>query len=229
MNTLISLDQQLLLWMNGSDSLFMDGVVSTLTNGLTWIPLYLALFYLVIKNNDTMLQIGLLIGGAALCILLADGMADGIMKPLTERWRPCNDPILKYSVDVVYNMSGSKYGFFSAHAANTMSLAVFFCLVVRSKILSRLLLFWSILSGWTRIYLGLHYPGDVLCGFLWGALSGFIVYIIYIKLYYKVSPHIKYISTQYTRSGYDFSDIDVVTAVVAFTFVYAFLKTVVML
>src|SRR5574344_1224596 len=115
-DTLIGLDRQLLLLMNGSDSLFWDGVVATLTNGLTWIPFYLALFYLVIKNNETMLQIVLAIGGVAVCILLADGLADGIVKPLVARWRPTNDPLLKYTVDVVNDMRGSKYGFFSAHA-----------------------------------------------------------------------------------------------------------------
>ena len=167
-DTLIGLDRQLLLLMNGSDSLFLDGVVATLTNGLTWIPFYLALFYLVIKNNETMLQIVLAIGGVAVCILLADGLADGIVKPLVARWRPTNDPLLKYTVDVVNDMRGSKYGFFSAHAANTMSIAVFFCLMVRSKLLSWSIVLWSLVMGWTRIYLGLHYPGDVLVGFLWG-------------------------------------------------------------
>lgn len=213
--------------MNGSDSLFIDGVVTTLTNGLTWIPLYLALFYLVIKNNETMLQILLVIGGAALCVLLADGLSDGIMKPLIERWRPSNDPLLKYSVDIVNNTRGSNYGFFSAHSANTMAIAVFFSLVVRSKVLTRSLLLWSVLNGWTRIYLGLHYPGDVLVGFLWGAIVGIIVYFIYIKLYYKFSPHIKYISTQYTRSGYDFFDIDIVLTIIVFTVIYSILKSVI--
>jgi undecaprenyl-diphosphatase len=228
-DTLIGLDRQLLLLMNGSDSLFLDGVVATLTNGLTWIPFYLALFYLVIKNNETMLQIVLAIGGVAVCILLADGLADGIVKPLVARWRPTNDPLLKYTVDVVNDMRGSKYGFFSAHAANTMSIAVFFCLMVRSKLLSWSIVLWSLVMGWTRIYLGLHYPGDVLVGFLWGAMAGVIAYLIYIKLYYKVSPHIKYISTQYTRMGYDFADIDVVQVVMSLTLVYALLKSVVMM
>ena len=110
---LIALDQELLMWFNGSDSLFTDRLAEALTAGVVWIPLYVALFYLVLKNNETMLQIGIIMGCALLCILLSDGMADGIVKPLVQRPRPCNDPILKYMVDVVDNHREKSFSFFS--------------------------------------------------------------------------------------------------------------------
>ena len=79
---LTDLDHQLLFALNGSDSLFLDGMMMTLTSSVTWIPLYVALVYLVIKNNETMMQIFLVIGFATLCLLLSSGMADAFIKPL---------------------------------------------------------------------------------------------------------------------------------------------------
>ena len=95
------IDRYILGLLNGSDSIFLDGVVTTLTSGFSWIPLYVALFYIVIKNNDTMEQIGLTVGCALLCVLLADGLADGIVKPLVARPRPLNDPFIRHTIDVV--------------------------------------------------------------------------------------------------------------------------------
>ncbi len=220
---LIALDQQLLTWFNGSDSLLLDNLVLMLTSGVTWIPLYVVLFVLVMKNNETMSQIMLIVGCAALCVLLADGLADGLAKPFVERPRPCNDPILKYTVDVVGRHRESGFSFFSAHAANTMSLAVFFALLVRHRMFTAAMLAWSVLNGWTRLYLGLHYPGDVVCGFLWGAVAGLAVYLFFYKVYLKISPRLNYISTQYTRTGYSIIDIDLVISVLVLTVAVAVL------
>lgn len=211
---LIDFDQRLLLLLNGSDSLFLDHLVELLTWGFTWTPLYIALFYLVVKNNETMFQIALTVGCAALCILLADGLADGIVKPLVGRPRPSLDPYLKYIVDVVNDHRGSGFSFFSAHAANTMSLAVFFSLLVRSRLLTIVLVAWSLLNCWTRLYLGMHYPIDIVCGVVWGLVSGVASYMVFYKFYFKVSPKINYISSHYTSTGYSTTDIDVVMTVV---------------
>ena len=192
LDVLISFDQELLNLFNGNGSLFMDNLVVTLTSGVTWIPLYVALFVLVMKNNETMSQIMLVVGCVLLCILLSDGVTDGIVKPLVERPRPSN-------------------------AANTMSIAVFFSFLVRGNLFFAVLLLWSLLNGWTRLYLGVHYPGDVLCGFLWGAISGSLSYWIFYKAYFKISPKLNYISTQYTRTGYSKDDIDMVISVMMLT------------
>ena len=85
-----------------------------------------------------------------------------------------------------------------------------------------------LLNCWTRLYLGMHYPSDILCGLLVGAVIGVVCYIGYLKLYYKVSPHITYISDQYTPTGYDHDDIDKILCILAFTLVYAFLRAIVM-
>lgn len=222
--TIADVDRELLFMLNGSDSLFYDQFVCVLTSGFTWIPLYLALLTIVVRNNETMSQILLVVGCALLCVVLADGMADFVAKPYFQRWRPSNDPMIKYAVRVVGNMRGSDYGFFSAHAANTFSLAVFFCLLVRNRLLSTVLLGWSLLNCYTRVYLGLHYPGDILCGLLWGGVSGLVAYGVYYKVYYRISPKINYVSTQYTSSGYDLSGICMVALVFLCTLMYALMR-----
>lgn len=221
LQALLDLDTQILRWFNGSDNLFVDQLAVVLTNGFTWLPLYLVLLYLVIKNNETMSQIMLIVGCSLLCIILADGLADFIAKPYFARWRPSNDPMLKYSIDIVDNIRGGDYGFFSAHAANTMSLTVFFCLLVRNRIFSVFMVAWSLMNCWTRLYLGLHYPGDILVGLLWGVIAGLVAYYCFYKIFFKISPKIQYVSTQYTSSGYSISDIDMVLAVMSLTFVLA--------
>ena len=151
-----SFDKQLLLSVNGSDSLFLDRVVRTLTHGATWIPLYLSLFFVVLNNNSNVRKILYILGAAAMCYLLAGAVDDGIVKPTVARWRPTHDPEIGLFVDIVDGYRGGKYGFFSAHAANTFSIAILFCWMVRSKLLSTALIIWSFTNCWTRMYLGVH-------------------------------------------------------------------------
>ena len=221
---IIEIDQSALEIFNGSDSMFIDGVAFVLTSGLTWLPLYLALFYLVVKNNETMAQIGLIVGCTLLCLILSDGISEYLCKPWIARPRPSNDPIIKYSVHIVNNIRGMDYSFFSAHAANTMSIAVFFCWLVRSKLLSVFLILWSLLNCWTRMYLGLHYPGDISVGLIWGVTVGSLVYLFYRKIYSLVRPKLNYVSTQYTSTGYALSDVHVVITVLLFACCYAVIR-----
>lgn len=170
--SLLDVDRYILSFFNGSESVFVDGVVTILTSGFTWVLLYLVLFYIVIKNNDTMSQIGITIGCVLLCLLFADGLADGIVKPLVARPRPLNDPFIKHTIDIVAGSYDRQYSFFSAHAANTFSLAIFFSLHFRRKAITVVLVAWSLLNCWTRLYMGMHYPSDIVVGLLWGFCVG---------------------------------------------------------
>ena len=176
MEELIHFDKQLLLALNGSDSVFLDYVIMTLTNARTWIPLYLALFYVVLKTNRGLREVLLVLASAGLCVLLAGTIDDTIVKPLVARWRPTHDPEIGALVDVVNGYRGGNYGFFSAHAANTFSIALFFSLLMRRRLLVIALVCYSLVNCWTRLYLGVHYPGDITVGLLWGALVGWSVY-----------------------------------------------------
>lgn len=222
------MDMQVLSLFNGSDNIMLDQMVQILTSGLTWIPLYVMLFFVVMRNNETMGQIALVVGSAIFCVLFADGLVDGIIKQLAERWRPSNDPTFKYMVQVVDDIRPKGYSFCSAHAANTMSLAIFFSLLVRSKLLTITLVIWSLINCWTRLYLGVHYPSDILCGMIIGIIVGILVYLLYYKIYLRISPKINYISNQYTSTGYDHDDIDKVMVILMLTLVYVVTRSVVM-
>ena len=225
MEELIQLDKQLLLWFNGSDSLFLDGLVNTLTTATTWIPLYLGLFYMVLKNNDNVQKVLLVLGCAGLCVFLAGSLNDLFVKPWVARWRPSRDPEIAMLVDVVNGYRGGRYGFFSSHAANTFSLAIFFTLLVRSKVLSVAMILWSLLNCWTRLYLGVHFPGDILCGLLWGGVVGTGMWFLHQHIYKKINTQDFYVSTQYTATGYQKSDVDIVICILLLTIVYAILKS----
>lgn len=219
--TLLQLDRAVFLLFNGSDSLFLDRLATLLTSGFAWMPLYVALLYLVIKNNDTMPQIALTIVCALSCVLLSDALADGIVKPLVARPRPLNDPFFKDSVDSVTSVWSASYSFFSAHAANTFSLAVFFSFLIRHRLAVIALMVWSAVNCWTRLYLGMHYPSDILVGLAWGFLVGWLVYRLYQHFRQRLSPDINYVSSQYTPTGYAIEDIDIMLTMLSFTFLYA--------
>lgn len=224
-DALESVDKQLLLSVNGSDSLYLDRIAHTLTTALTWIPLYISLFYLVLKNNENFRKVLMIIGAAALCVMLAGMFDDLIVKPGVARWRPTHDPEIGQLVDIVDGYRGGNYGFFSAHAANTFSIAVFFCWLVRERLLSVMMVIWSLTNCWTRLYLGVHYPGDILVGLLWGAAVGTFAFFVYYRLSRNIVSVHNLVSSQYTSTGYMHGDSDVPVAVFVLTLLYAMIKS----
>lgn len=229
MDTIIQMDKQLLLAINGSDSLFVDYLAKTLTTAATWIPLYVSLFYVVVKNNDNFRRIICILACAGLCVLFAGTVDDLLVKPLVARLRPTHDFQIGMLVDTVDGYRGGKYGFFSAHAANTFSIAVFFSLLMRSRLVTLLLVGWSLTNCWTRLYLGVHYPLDILCGLLWGGSVGTGIYFLY-RYVDKRLLHSEndYVSSKYTSSGYRYSDIYIVAIVLSLTLIYCILRSLIL-
>lgn len=181
-STLYAADKTLLMVFNGSHCPFVDRLAVTLTCGYMWIPLYIALLLLVINNHKTVAQISLVIGMALLAIVLSEGMADLIVKPLVARLRPIHDTLMQDRVQVVNNYRVEGYSFFSAHASNTMAVAVFFSLLVKDRLFACTLITWALVNCWTRLYLGVHYPSDIIVGVVWGSVSGLFAYTIYNKV-----------------------------------------------
>ena len=221
---IIDFDKQLLLLLNGSESLFLDSLVVTLTNGWTWVPLYISLLIIVIRNSSSALKVLLIMASAGLCVLLAGTIDDTIVKPLVGRWRPTRDPEIGLLVDIVDGYRGGNYGFFSAHASNTFSIAIFFCWLVRCRLLSVALVLWSLTNCWTRLYLGVHFPGDILVGLCWGALVGTGVYYLYRHFAAKLTWTASYTSLAYTKTGFKRDDADIPVCVLVFTLIYAILR-----
>lgn len=218
------IDRQLTLAINGSNSLFIDGIASTATATATWLPAACILLYVIIHNNE-MKNIGILLLGIALCVLLADQGASGICKPLVARWRPANDPQLMYLVDVVNDYRGGRYGFFSSHAANTFALTTFVSLLVRESRLTITLVSWALLNCWTRVYLGVHYVGDITVGMLYGTLVGGMVYWGYTRLVPPPSrPHATGRNDLLTATGYYLSDSRTLSATFYATYIYICFK-----
>ena len=216
---LIGFDQELLLKLNGSDSLFWDGFMWISTNMLTWIPLAVVLLYVILKNNkikEALVIIALL----GVVIALADQISSGICKPYFARFRPTQDPELMFQIDIVNGYRGGIYGFISSHAANTFGVAVFLSLILKSGSLAIILFIWATLNAISRIYLGVHYPGDIFFGTLVGVGAGILIYMIYKKLQQTLLKQSNFISNQYTSSGYLISDIHLIQTVFYLTLFY---------
>lgn len=223
-STLIHLDQALLLALNGSTSLYLDRLAVVLTTAATWIPFYVALLWMVARNAVGARQVLAVLLSAGLCVLFAGTIDDLFVKPTVARWRPTHDPEIGYLVDIVDGYRGGNYGFFSAHASNTFSIAVFFCWLVRSRLLAVASVVWSLTNCWTRMYLGVHFPGDILVGLLWGFLCGSFVYYLYRRLQHHYRWHQVSTRRSVTSTGYLRRSVDVPVAVLVFTLVYAMLR-----
>lgn len=220
-----NIDLAILQMINGSESSFLDGLMVTLTSGFTWIPLYIALLYLVISNNDNMTKIMLIILCGIGCVVFSGGICDFIIKPMIGRIRPINDDMLDGIIYTVGDMSNKDFSFFSSHAANTTSLTMFFALLVRNRKFTVAMTVWTLINCYTRLYLGMHYPFDVLVGIAWGALVGLLLYSVYLRVYDRMFPDVEFISTQYTSKGYTIITIDIVLLTMSVLYLYAIVRS----
>ena len=205
----------------GSDSAFLDYFALTVTDALVWIPMFLALAYMVIKNNDNMQQILVFFCCLAFMILLSAGVCNIIVKPLVERVRPCNTPEIKYLVQIAGDYHAKDFSFFSSHAANTMAVTAFMTMVVRSRRLFLTLFTWFLINIWSRLDLGQHFLTDITVGAMWGIVSAILAYYIYDKVYGRITEKKAFISEQYTVTGFAISDVNIVVTVFMLTVIAA--------
>ena len=212
-----SLDNSLFLILNGSDSVYWDSVMWLITKTQTWLPLLLVLLYVVMKNSD-MRRLLMVVVALALTVALADRLSSGLIKPLVMRWRPTHDATFLHTIDTVFGYTGGRHGFVSSHAANTFSLFLFLTLLLRSRLMGICLFFWASLSSYSRVYLGVHFPGDIFCGALLGMAVGLLVYLLYFYLSRRMVGERQFYSTAYTSSGFLHSDMNLLAFILMLTY-----------
>ena len=181
------IDSNLLLTINGWHSEAWDGIMWWISGKTTWWPFYLLMLgYLGWKNRWHLVFMILFI---ALVITLADQTSVHLFKNVFQRLRPCHEPSLEGLVHLVNNRCGGRFGFISSHAANSFGVAMLVLLWVKKWWATSVMLCWAILIAYSRVYLGVHYPGDVLAGAIWGAGCGWLIYELYNWLKYKLPHH----------------------------------------
>lgn len=185
MESLDKLDRSLLLWLNAKHTDGLDGFMMAATDTKFWIPLYLLFIFFLFRKLDN--RAWLALGCIGLAILISDQLTSGLIKPLVQRLRPSHNPELDGLLHLVKDSTGQFYrgglfGFPSSHASNSFAIATLLFLLLKTNLRFMGLIFIpAAIMTYTRIYLGVHYPGDILTGLGIGIATAFLCFAVYKK------------------------------------------------
>lgn len=172
-------DTKLFLLVNSFNNNFFDYIMYQISGKLTWTPLYLLLLFLIIQKFRKGFWLVILV--FILTIIISDQVSVHLFKNIFQRYRPCHNEYLKDIVHLVNGRCGGQFGFISSHACNTAAIASLSCLIFRNKSKWFLILFisYAVLNSYSRVYLGVHYPSDVILGMIVGLLIGFMSFSLF--------------------------------------------------
>jgi undecaprenyl-diphosphatase len=173
---ILSLDTELFVYLNGLGSETFDGFWLLITKQTSWIPLFLLLLYLIYHKLGIKRTLYLLLF-VSILLVLTDQTAN-LFKNGVQRLRPCNNPEINSFIRIV--QSRNSFSFFSGHATSSMAVATFLYLIFKKDFQYFWLLFlWPFIFAYSRIYLGLHYPLDIISGYLCGSILAFLMFKFY--------------------------------------------------
>jgi len=184
LDTIINTDIELLIFLNNLGTIQWDGFWLFMTNKFSAIPLYLLLLFFSYKYYGIKKTVVIVVF-IALLITVSD-QTSNLFKYGFKRLRPCHDENISGLIRLVKSSCGGKYSYFSAHAANSMAVAVFFGLLFKKyiKYILPILIIWAFIVSYSRIYIGVHFPLDVLTGLFFGSILGLLFYYL-IQLFFK--------------------------------------------
>lgn len=181
--TLTSLDEQILLFFNGHHTAFMDEAMALITGKWIWIPFYLILIEMLFKKLRPKYALLTLLA-VILAIVMTDQICASVIRPFVGRLRPCNPENPIYGmITLVKEIHPGGYSWPSCHAANTFALATLLSCVMRSRKFTAMIFIWATIVSISRLYCGVHYPTDILCGAAFGSVIGYLSLEVVSRLY----------------------------------------------
>ena len=176
---LLRMDKEALLYLNSRHSPVWDNVMSWISGDTSWIPLYVILLIVIIYRERPYRFIYTILF-VAITVALSDQISV-LIKYLAERPRPTHNPEIAHLVHIVNNYKGGTYGFVSSHAANVFGVATFLSNQFKNIRWTMFLLVWAAVVAYSRVYLGVHYPLDIICGAVLGIVIGVQCYVFKVR------------------------------------------------